>query len=60
MEKIVKEDFQYIEENLLEVIACLMRFVQNEYLEEALVGLELIEICADNIGKDTGLIDRRI
>lgn len=60
IEKIIKNDFVYIEDNFVEVVACLVKFIQNEFPEEAMKALELLDICATHLGQNNDLIDRRI
>lgn len=36
MEKVIKNDFYFIEDNFTEVVACLLKFIENEYDEYAI------------------------
>lgn len=36
MEKVIKNDFQFIEDNFIEVVACLLKFIENEFDEYAM------------------------
>ncbi len=61
LEKIIKNDFYIdLEENFVEVIACLMKFLQNKYDEEALMGLKLVEVCASKLTEEGGIIQRKM
>jgi len=58
MEKVIKNDFVFIEDNFAEIVACLIKFIQNEFEDYAFEGLELLNICAKHV--DNELIDRYI
>ena len=55
MEKIVKNDFIFIEDNFVEIVACIIKFIQNRFEDYAFEGLELLNICAKHV--DNELID---
>jgi len=42
MEKVIKNDFFFIEDNFIEVVACLLKFIENEFDEYSLQALELL------------------
>ena len=58
MEKVIKNDFVFIEDNFVEIVACLIKFIQNEFEDYAFEGLELLNICAKHV--DSDLLDRYI
>ena len=59
MEKVIKNDYVFIEDNIIEVVACLFKFIENQFLNFATSSIDLLEICALNMTKKESLEERK-